>query len=262
MYTLYFILEYIGVGLAAVVGGQIAKRMDFDLIGFTFIALISALAGGVLRDTFLNDGPAAALQTPGYLITAVAGAVIAYFLDFKAAAWGHFRFYADITTVGVWAVVGVTRGLDNELGWVSCILLGVITAVGGSLVRDVVLGKVPSLFTSQKMYVIPAVLASVLMLGFDRGGLIWQGMLVAPVVASISAMALYWFGAYTPKQSEYRSVHPLLDTFAARAGRRPDSRDELAQMIRDTSDEELVSALREYFAGKAMEENVEESGDS
>ena len=68
--TLYFVLEYTGVLLAATIGGTVAKRMNFDIVGFAFVALISSLSGGLMRDAILNDGPAAARYTEARLAPA------------------------------------------------------------------------------------------------------------------------------------------------------------------------------------------------
>ncbi|MCP1388241.1 TRIC cation channel family protein [Corynebacterium sp. TA-R-1] len=200
VYTLYFVLEYIGVFLAAVVGGTIAKREEFDVVGFLVVALVSSLAGGLIRDAVLNDGPAAALQTPGYLLTASAGAVVAFVMTFKDKFWDTFRFYADVVTIGVWGVVGATRAIENDLPWISIILLGVLTAVGGSLTRDVMLGKLPSLLTEQKMLVFPAIVASVILSVFHYYGLMWQGMFAAAVAGPVVSMCVYWLSNWRRRQ--------------------------------------------------------------
>lgn len=191
VYTLYFVLEYIGVFLAAVVGGTIAKREEYDIVGFLVVALVSSLAGGLIRDAVLNDGPAAVLRTPGYLITASVGAAVAFLVTFKDKFWENFRFYADVVTIGVWGVVGATRAIENDLPWISIILLGVVTAVGGSLTRDVMLGKLPSLLTEQKMLVFPAIMASVILSVFNQYGFMWKGMIVAAVAGPVLSIAVY-----------------------------------------------------------------------
>lgn len=201
VYTLYFVLEYIGVFLAAVVGGTIAKREEYDIVGFLVVALVSSLAGGLIRDAVLNDGPAAVLRTPGYLITASLGAAVAFLVTFTDKFWDNFRFYADVVTIGVWGVVGATRGIENDLPWISIILLGVLTAVGGSLTRDVMLGKLPSLLTEQKMLVFPAIVASVILSVFNTYGFMWKGMIVAAVAGPVLSMAVYGLSTWRRRKA-------------------------------------------------------------
>ncbi|WP_165164200.1 TRIC cation channel family protein [Corynebacterium qintianiae] len=251
--TLYFVLEYTGVFLAALVGGTVAKRMNLDIVGFYVIALVSALAGSFIRDAMLSDGPAAALQSPGYMAAATTGALVAYVVDFKAQKWATFRFYMDVVTIGVWAVVGVTRAVSNDLPWISCIVIGVVTATGGSFARDVILGKIPSLFTSQKMYVFPAVLASAVMLGFHHAGRDAVGMVAAAVAGSVLAMVVYWLGAFVPsKKVESREIDAIRNEFAERRGADLDD-DALADAITSSSDAEFVGVLRALYLGKARE---------
>lgn len=257
--TLFFVLEYTGVGLAATVGGTIAKRMNFDIIGFAFIALISSLSGGLIRDAILNDGPAAALTHPGYLITATAGALFAYFVNLGGKVWETFRFYADLTTIGVWAVGGTLKALASGLNWVPCVLLAIITAIGGTLVRDVVLRRIPALFTEQKMYVIPAIVASVVMLGFNHFGMLHAGMLVAAVIAPVLAVALYVGGDYVRALDSKRTERPLEEKLADALGLEgdydgpEDAAGEVVAALDRASDAQLVAALRVLLRNEVEE---------
>lgn len=256
---LYFVLEYIGVLLAATVGGTVAKRMNFDIVGFAFIALISSLSGGFIRDAILNDGPAAALTTPGYLITATVGAAIAYTVILKGRLWENFRFYADIVTIGVWAVAGTLKGLVADLNWVACVLLAVITATGGTAMRDIVLRQVPTLFTSQKMYVFPAIIASVIMLGFNAFDLVWQGMLVAAVAAPIFAVAVYFGGDRFALFSTKEIERPLEQKLGYALGVDTDAHhpveagQHVTRALEDASDDELLRAIRLYLQDEVRE---------
>ena len=81
--TLYRSLHLIGVVLNGIIGGTIARRRNFDIIGFVFLALFSATAGGMIRDMLISDGPAAAISDPLYLILACAGALIAALADLR-----------------------------------------------------------------------------------------------------------------------------------------------------------------------------------
>lgn len=257
--NLFFVLEYTGVALAATVGGTVAKRMNFDIIGFAFIALISSLSGGLIRDAILNDGPAAALTNPGYLITATAGALFAYFVNLGGKIWETFRFYADITTIGVWAVAGTLKALASGLSWVPCILLAIITAVGGTLMRDVVLRRIPSLFTEQKMYVIPAIVASVVMLVFSHLEMHYAGMLTAAIAGPVLAVALYVGGNYLTALESRRTERPLEEKLAHALGldgeydSPHEAGEEVVAALEEASNEQLIDALRLLLRNEVQE---------
>ena len=257
--NLYFVLEYTGVLLAATVGGTVAKRMNFDIVGFAFIAYISSLAGGFIRDAILNDGPAAALTNPGYLITATVGAAIAYTVNLRGKLWENFRFYADIITIGVWAVAGTLKGLVAELSWVPCLLLAVITATGGTMMRDIVLRRVPSLFTSQKMYVFPALISSVILLVMNHVDLLREGMLAAAIAAPIFAIAVYYGG---DRLSFFQTKHierPLEQKIGDALGvstdidNPADSGEDVSKALEDATDRELINALRVMLQNEVQE---------
>lgn len=253
--TLYYILEYTGVLLAAMVGGTVAKRMNFDVVGFGFIALISSLAGGLLRDCLLSNGPAAALQSPWYLIIAVAGAAIAFFIDIEGALWDQVRFYLDVVTIGVWSVVGATHAIVNDLPWIAALLLAVVTSTGGSLVRDVVLGKVPALFTSQKMLVFPSLLAAALTVAFSHFQVTeWKGMLIASIAASVLSMAVYWLSEYRTAPQPQRTERSLDRRIAAQLDLSPDeSVKDIARAITEAEDEDVLELVRLYLRDEVLE---------
>ncbi|MEH0147700.1 TRIC cation channel family protein [Corynebacterium sp. Q4381] len=255
--NLFFVLEYTGVALAATVGGTVAKRMHFDVIGFAFIAMISSLSGGMLRDALLNDAPAAALTNPGYLITATIGAAVAYTVNLGGRVWDKFRFYADVITIGVWAVAGTIKGLSNGLGWVACVLLAIITAVGGTLMRDVVLRRIPSLFTEQKMYVLPAIVSSLLLLGFNHFGMLYHGMLASAAAAPILAMVVYFGGNYLRRGR--MPERPLEARIGQALGVEDDpdephaSAENVVAALDSASDEQLLQAVRVLLRNEVKE---------
>ncbi|MBA1834588.1 trimeric intracellular cation channel family protein [Corynebacterium wankanglinii] len=257
--NLYFVLEYTGVLLAATVGGTVAKRMNFDIVGFAFIAYISSLAGGLIRDAILNDGPAAALTNPGYLITATLGAAIAYTVTLRGTLWEKFRFYADIITIGVWAVAGTLKGLVAELSWVPCLLLAVITATGGTMMRDIALRRVPSLFTAQKMTVFPAIISSVIMLVMNHFDLVREGMLAAAIAAPIFAIAVYYggdrFSFFQTKHIERPLEQKIGDALGVSTdiNNPADSGEDVNRALENSSDEELLKALRILLQNEVRE---------
>ena len=257
--NLYFVLEYTGVLLAATVGGTVAKRMNFDIVGFAFIAYISSLSGGFMRDAILNDGPAAALTNPGYLITATVGAAIAYTVNLHGRLWERFRFYADVVTIGVWAVAGTLKGLLADLNWVPCLLLAVITATGGTLARDIVLRRVPSLFTSQKMTVFPAIISSAILLVMNHFDLVREGMLAAAIAAPIFAIAVYYGGDRIAFFQTRHIERPLEQKIDDALGVSTDSKhpeqsgEDVTRALEGASDQELIKALRIMLQNEVQE---------
>lgn len=153
-------LDVVGVVLNGIIGGTIARQRRFDLVGFVVLALLSALGGGALRDVLLQTGKPVFLVDPLYLGGALTGAAIAYVLNLRGRLWRWTFPWADAAVLGAWAVTGAVKSLNSGLGWMPAILLGVVTAVGGGMVRDIVAGNVPEIFGGRPLYAAPAVLAA------------------------------------------------------------------------------------------------------
>ncbi|WP_081617982.1 trimeric intracellular cation channel family protein [Corynebacterium pilosum] len=205
--ALYRFLDLAGVFLMGIVGGTIARKRNFDIIGFLFLSLFTALGGGILRDMMIGQGTVAAMANEEYLILAFGGALVAALTDFKGKLWELFKFHADAIVLGFWAVTGCVKALSYNLPVVACVFMGVVTAVGGGMVRDVVIGSVPSIFTSQQLYAVPALVSAVSMVIFDAFGLNLLGMAISPLFAIALAMLSYWRGWYIPARSDFAPVN-------------------------------------------------------
>lgn len=191
---LYRVSDVAGVLLMGIIGGTIARQRGFDIVGFLFIALFSALGGGMIRDVLINEGTVAAMAQPEYLILAFTGALIARFVYFKGRVWELFRVHGDAVVSALWAGTGCVKALSFGLPVLSCVMMGVFTAVGGGMIRDVCTGQVPGVFGNNIPTVIPAVAATGVVLGFNQFDLLAVGMVVGPAVSFVLTLIGYWAG--------------------------------------------------------------------
>ncbi|WP_199422141.1 trimeric intracellular cation channel family protein [Actinotalea solisilvae] len=185
-------IDLVGVFLNGVLGGTIARQRRFDLVGFAILAIVSALGGGMLRDTLLQAGPPVALTDPLYLTTALAGAVVAFVVHLEGRWWNRTYLVGDAVVLGCWAATGATKALAAGLGALPAVLLGVTTAVGGGMIRDVVVGRVPAVFGGNTLYATSAVFACLVTIALHRAGLETLGMLAAIVVGSGVSILARW----------------------------------------------------------------------
>lgn len=137
-------------------GAAVAARLQMDIVGVFALALITGLGGGILRDLLLNQLPVA-LQNP-WLIVATSGAALAVFL-FQS---GIHRLslvilILDAFALGIYGVVGADKSLVNGIDFVPALLVGVITAVGGGVLRDLMTARTPEIFQARSpLYAIAA----------------------------------------------------------------------------------------------------------
>ncbi len=163
-FSLFLLIDFLGVFAGALAGGLDAARNkdhSYDFVGVLGLALVSALGGGITRDIILQNGPPLAFQDVRYLMTALIGGLIAVALRGRVGKRAEIAMrWIDAAAIGFFAVAGSTRALNTNLTVLPALILGVITAVGGGALRDVLSGRTPQIFETGEPYAIAAVLAS------------------------------------------------------------------------------------------------------
>lgn len=173
---LFDLVDLTGVLANGILGGVLARERRFDPVGFVVLAFLSGLGGGLLRDLMLQQGFPVAVTNPAYLPMALTGAAVAYFLHVRGK-WTHRALIvADALALGCWAATGTTKALTAGLQPVPAVFLGMVTAVGGGMVRDVVVGRTPAIFGGNTLYATGAFAGSVVMAILYAGGLPNAGM--------------------------------------------------------------------------------------
>jgi uncharacterized membrane protein YeiH len=197
-------LDLTGVFANALLGGAVARRMRFDAIGFAALAIFSGLGGGIIRDTLLQRGTPVALTDFAYLVTALAGAAVAFAVPFEGRVWDRSFPFVDALALGCWAAVGAQKTLLLGLGWLPALLLGTVTAVGGGAVRDMCVGRIPTIFGGNTLYATCALLASAVMVGMQYAGLSESGPLVATLVGAVLCLLARWRRWVLPESVDVR----------------------------------------------------------
>lgn len=145
-------LDLLTVGIGALQGALFAifyKR--FDLVGVLAVAILTGLGGGILRDVLLDAGRPAAMQDK-YLLTALTSVIVALIIGrwYKKAV--NAVVFLDSVAMSLFAVVGTYKAIIYNSTELVAILLGVVTAVGGGVLRDVVSGMTPQIFSGGPLY--------------------------------------------------------------------------------------------------------------
>ena len=152
-------LEYSAVVLGAISGALHAKHRSFDFVGVAIIGIVSGLGGGLVRDVLIGRGPVLALQSPALLLVAIASSLIGVLFD---TIWGQLeRVYwvVDTLSLGLFDVAGLQRAQEARLSITSSAFLGVVTCVGGGVVRDVLCRETPLLLLPGQPYTVVALFA-------------------------------------------------------------------------------------------------------
>lgn len=161
------ILDLAGAGMAALLGGILARALRLDPVGVATIAIISGLGGGIVRDTLMQKGTPVAFTDSAFVIAAIVGAALAFLLPIGGRSWDRIYPWIDALVLGCWSAAGADRALAHGFDWLPALLLGATTGVGGGVVRDVLLRRMPGLFRGGTLYATSALAASGTMIGLS-----------------------------------------------------------------------------------------------
>jgi uncharacterized membrane protein YeiH len=151
-------LDLIGISAFAASGALMAIRRDFDIVGVAILALATALGGGLLRDVLLGDTPPLAFERWEYLVVPLAAAAVALVAHPELQRLTRTLLIFDAAGLGLFCVAGTVKALEHGLAPVAAATLGVTTAVGGGVLRDVIAREVPALVRpDSELYALPAV---------------------------------------------------------------------------------------------------------
>jgi uncharacterized membrane protein YeiH len=157
------VIDLIGVFVFALAGATAAVRQRLDLFGVLVISFVTATAGGILRDLLIGAVPPAAFQDWRYLAAAMAAGVITFIWHGAIEQLRNPVRVFDAAGLGLFAVAGTQKALSFGLPPVMAALLGMLTGIGGGIVRDLLLSRVPLVFrTDSDIYALAALAGSVI----------------------------------------------------------------------------------------------------
>ncbi|MEV2217194.1 trimeric intracellular cation channel family protein [Streptomyces sp. NPDC050997] len=154
-------LDVVGIFVFAISGALLAVRKNFDIFGIAVLAEVTALGGGLFRDLVIGAVPPAAFTDLGYFITPLFAALLVFFLHPQVERIQSAVNVFDAAGLGLFCVAGTTKAYEYGLGLTSSTVMGLATAVGGGVLRDVLANEVPSLLRwDRDLYAVPAIVGA------------------------------------------------------------------------------------------------------
>lgn len=158
--------ELTAVFLFAVTGALLAIEKRYDVVGVFVLALLSAVGGGLVRDSFfLQRGAPLVLQDERYIYVIALATLLCLTLGSHLNRFRFIFLLADALGLGIYAVVGTEHALAAGLPVVPAGFVGLANAVGGSALRDVLSGKETLLFQPGEFYVMAAAIGTAVFIG-------------------------------------------------------------------------------------------------
>src|SRR5918998_3830777 len=142
-------LDLIGTFVFAISGAMLGIRRGMDLFGILVLAFVTAVFGGILRDLLIGAVPPAAVGSWYYLALAVTAGLLTFWCHELLARLQQPVIFFDAAGLGVFAVAGTQKALDYGLNWPMAAVLGMISGIGGGMVRDVLAAQTPIVLRSE-----------------------------------------------------------------------------------------------------------------
>lgn len=186
------LLEVLAVFVAAVSGGLAAVRKRFDVFGVLVLAWITGLGGGILRDVLIGDVPPVGIASWRLVATALAAGVVIFVLHPRLERMRRAIVVLDAGALALFVLQGTSKALDLDAGLLASVVVGVLTAVGGGILRDVLVGEVPLIFADRQLYAIPALAGAALTAVLWQAELLtgWSQVLVVAGVFGLRLLSL------------------------------------------------------------------------
>ncbi len=198
-----FALEIIGTIAFAISGAVVGLRYRTDIFGVLCLGIVTATGGGVIRDVILGNTPPSAFQNPIYVLTASIASVVIFAYAYYAEKSGRhvslefykkLLFLMDSVGLGIFTVSGVhmawvVSGGNNHF---LCVFSGLITGVGGGLLRDMMVDQLPDIFRKH-IYAIASIVGAMFTVHlYSHGYMVFAQPVGACVIIVIRLLAAHY----------------------------------------------------------------------
>ena len=144
-----YVLDILGTFAFAISGALVALDKKFDIFGVIIIAFVTAVGGGMLRDVLINAHPINWIGDLNYLYIIFSAVLFTFLFKSKIAHLSKTMFLFDTIGISVFTLLGLQKGLSYDLQPIISIIMGMISAVFGGVLRDVLTAKIPLIFEKE-----------------------------------------------------------------------------------------------------------------
>lgn len=202
-------LEILGTIAFSASGAIEAMKKKMDMLGVLVLGLITAVGGGILRDVLIGELPPASFQNPRNALIAIATALLAFLIGAvvsrkkqseHSTIWNQVLLVSDAIGLGTFTVLGI-RYVQEQYGYENPALLlfvGVITGVGGGMLRDIFAGNMPYIFRKH-VYATASIAGAVTYLCLEKTGYIQMALAVSVSLVVLVRLLAAWFQWNLPR---------------------------------------------------------------
>ncbi|MFD0991848.1 trimeric intracellular cation channel family protein [Tenacibaculum geojense] len=147
--NIVYVLDILGTFAFAISGALVASKKQFDIFGVIIIAFVTAVGGGMLRDILINAHPINWIGDLNYIWTILIGVLCTFLFKSKIEPLRKTFFLFDTIGIAVFTLLGLQKGLSFNLHPFVALIMGMVSAVFGGVIRDVLTSKVPLIFKKE-----------------------------------------------------------------------------------------------------------------
>ncbi|HEY8089858.1 MAG TPA: trimeric intracellular cation channel family protein [Polyangiaceae bacterium] len=162
-------LDLVGTFVFAVSGAMVGVHRRMDLFGVLVLAFVTAVFGGITRDVLIGAVPPAAIADWHALAISVAAGLLAFGFARRLERLKEPVQVFDAAGLGVFAVAGTQKALDHGIGWPMAVVLGMLSGIGGGIVRDVLTARTPTVLLAD-IYAVAALAGGLVVVAGERLG--------------------------------------------------------------------------------------------
>lgn len=188
-----FVLDWLGIVAFTITGALAASRNQMDVVGFVLLGTVTGIGGGTLRDILLDIHPMLWIEQPAYLAVCIGISLLLFFTAHLMHSRYRLILWFDAIGLALFATVGAERAISTGAAPIVAVVMGVITASFGGIIRDV-LSQQRSIIFSREIYVTAAMAAALAYVVLDAWGAPREAAVIAGIITGfgLRAGALRW----------------------------------------------------------------------
>jgi uncharacterized membrane protein YeiH len=190
--TLLYSLDLLGTAAFAASGALAGIRRNMDLFGVLVLGMVTATGGGTIRDMLLGDTPPFIFKNETYFYLSIIVSLVVFLFHHRMDALRHILLYLDALGLGTFVVIGTGKAFDYHLGFIGSVMMGVVTATAGGMMRDVLSSQVP-LVLQKEIYASACLMGGALLYVLHATPLppVWSLIISASVVILLRICAIH-----------------------------------------------------------------------
>lgn len=184
----FIVIEFLAIASGCLSGVLHALRRNFDIVGVMIIGIASGVGGGILRDILISNGPPLVIKYESYLITILSATFIGMFFGTLVDRLQKVIWHIDAFSLGFFTIAGMQRAFLNDLSILPALFLGVITATGGGLLRDVLSRETPIILLPGHPHTLASLFGGIVYMAFIK--LFGFEIIVSEIIGVVSTYIL------------------------------------------------------------------------